>query len=84
MAKWLSQVAAPSNPSIKFVQMVSTRCIPNYPDANLPTILLYRLGAVQKQVLQADILKTQQLIEQVLEAEREQQEKAQAAHNNDD
>jgi len=64
--------------------MVSTRCIPNYPDANLPTILLYRLGAVQKQVLQADTLKTQQLIEQVLEAEREQQEKAQAAHNNDD
>jgi hypothetical protein len=72
LAKWLSQTAAPSNPSIKFVQIVSTRCIPNYPDANLPTILLYRLGAVQKQVLQADILKTQQLIEQVLEAELEQ------------
>lgn len=72
LAKWLAQQAAPSNPSLKFVQILSTRCIQNYPDANLPTILLYRLGGVQKQLLHADIAKTQQLIDQVLEAEQDQ------------
>ena len=71
LGKWLAQHAAPANPSLKFVQILSTRCIQNYPDANLPTILLYRLGGVQKQVLQADALKTQALIGQVLEAEKE-------------
>lgn len=72
LAKWLANEASPSNPSIKFVQILSTRCIQNYPDTNLPTILLYRLGTVQKQVLQADITKTQELIDQILEAEKEQ------------
>ena len=66
LGKWLAQHAAPANPSLKFVQILSTRCIQNYPDANLPTILLYRLGGVQ-----ADALKTQALIGQVLEAEKE-------------
>lgn len=75
LAKWLATEAAPSNPSIKFVQILSTRCIQKYPDANLPTILLYRLGTVQKQVLQADITKTQELIDQILEAEKEQKSK---------
>lgn len=75
LAKWLTEQAAPANPAIKFVQMLSTRCIQNYPDANLPTVLLYRLGGVQKQILHADILQTQQLIKQVHEAEAE---KAQA------
>ncbi len=28
-------------PSIKFVKSVSTTCIPNYPDKNLPTIFVY-------------------------------------------
>lgn len=73
LAKWLSQEGAPANPTIKFIQMVSTRCIPNYPDANLPTILLYRLGAVQKQILQADVHRTRELIQQIHEAEKEQQ-----------
>lgn len=72
LAKWLSQEGAPSNPTIKFIQMVSTRCIPNYPDGNLPTILLYRLGAVQKQILQADVYRTRELIQQIHEAEMEQ------------
>lgn len=71
LAKWLTQHAAPSHPSIKFVQIQSTRCIQNYPDANLPTILLYRLGNVQKQLLHADIVKAQELIDQVLEAEKD-------------
>lgn len=76
LGKWLTQHAAPSNPSIKFVQILSTRCIQNYPDANLPTILLYRLGNVQKQLLRADATKTQELIDQILEAEKEQAHKA--------
>jgi len=70
LAKWLTTEAAPSNPSIKFVQILSTRCIQNYPDANLPTILLYRLGTVQKQLLHADITRTQELILQIIEAEK--------------
>lgn len=72
LARWLTQQAAPTYPSIKFVQIQSTRCIQNYPDANLPTILLYRLGTVQKQLLQADVSKARELIEQILEAEQEQ------------
>ncbi|GAB4820253.1 hypothetical protein N2152v2_007299 [Parachlorella kessleri] len=29
-------------PNTKFVKIVSTDCIPNYPDDNLPTVLLYK------------------------------------------
>ncbi|PRW20210.1 Phosducin 3 [Chlorella sorokiniana] len=29
-------------PATKFVKIISTECIPGYPDANLPTVLLYR------------------------------------------
>jgi hypothetical protein len=82
LAKWLSQEAAPNNPSIKFVQIVSTRCIQNYPESNLPTIILYRLGGVQKQLLQANAVRTQELIEQILEAEKEKNIKVQADENN--
>jgi len=28
-------------PATKFVKIVSTECIPNYPDRNLPTLLVY-------------------------------------------
>ncbi|KAL6551425.1 hypothetical protein OROGR_007579 [Orobanche gracilis] len=34
-------------PSTKFVKIISTDCIPNYPDRNLPTILVYYNGAVK-------------------------------------
>jgi hypothetical protein len=30
------------HPKIKFVEIVSTRCIEKYPDALLPTILVYK------------------------------------------
>jgi len=33
---------APRYPATKFVKIVSTDCIPGYPDENLPTVLLYR------------------------------------------
>lgn len=75
MSKWLQQEAAPSNPRIKFVQIVSTRCIQDYPDANLPTLILYRNGAVQKQLLRVSVAQAFQLIEQIYEAEAEQVQK---------
>nr|GEV14220.1 hypothetical protein [Tanacetum cinerariifolium] len=31
----------------KFVKIISTDCIPNYPDQNLPTVLVYNNGAVK-------------------------------------
>ncbi|WCJ27497.1 Thioredoxin superfamily protein [Euphorbia peplus] len=31
----------------KFVKIISTDCIPNYPDCNLPTLLVYNNGAVK-------------------------------------
>jgi hypothetical protein len=34
-------------PSSKFVKIISTDCIPNYPDQNLPTVLIYHGGAVK-------------------------------------
>lgn len=70
--KWLQQEAAPGNPRIKFVQIVSTRCIQNYPDANLPTLILYRNGAVQKQLLRVDSAQAAELIGQIHDAEAEQ------------
>ncbi|KAF8118078.1 hypothetical protein N665_0006s0078 [Sinapis alba] len=34
-------------PATKFVKIISTDCIPNYPDCNLPTLLVYHHGAVK-------------------------------------
>ncbi|KAK4346048.1 hypothetical protein RND71_036224 [Anisodus tanguticus] len=31
----------------KFVKIISTDCIPNYPDCNLPTVLVYHNGALK-------------------------------------
>lgn len=33
---------APKYPGTKFLKILSTDCIPGYPDGNLPTVLLYR------------------------------------------
>lgn len=33
------------HPGTKFRKSISTDCIPNYPDANLPTVLVYHDGA---------------------------------------
>ncbi|KXZ49440.1 hypothetical protein GPECTOR_21g666 [Gonium pectorale] len=43
----LDELAA-KYPSTKFVRIVSTDAIPNYPDANLPTVLLYHDGACSR------------------------------------
>ncbi|CAN4118427.1 unnamed protein product [Withania somnifera] len=34
-------------PVTKFVKIISTDCIPNYPDCNLPTVLVYNNGALK-------------------------------------
>ncbi|XP_026392582.1 phosducin-like protein 3 isoform X2 [Papaver somniferum] len=34
-------------PATKFVKIISTECIPNYPDRNVPTILVYNNSAVK-------------------------------------
>ncbi|CAM8924879.1 unnamed protein product [Rhodiola kirilowii] len=34
-------------PATKFVKIISTECIPNYPDRNLPTLLVYNAGNVK-------------------------------------
>lgn len=36
-------------PRVKFVEIVSTRCIEKYPDALLPTVLVYKDGNVYSQ-----------------------------------
>ncbi|XP_052249723.1 LOW QUALITY PROTEIN: phosducin-like protein 3 [Dreissena polymorpha] len=36
-------------PETKFLSSVSSLCIPNYPDKNLPTIFVYKEGEMKKQ-----------------------------------
>ena len=41
----ISELAAKYT-STKFLKIISTDCIPNYPDKNLPTLVLYHAGAL--------------------------------------
>ncbi|KAJ8924712.1 hypothetical protein NQ315_000864 [Exocentrus adspersus] len=38
-------------PTVKFVRSISTTCIPNYPDKNLPTVFVYFEGELKKQIV---------------------------------
>merc|ERR1711981_381095 len=38
-------------PTVKFLKSISTTCIPNYPDKNLPTIFVYHEGAMKTQLV---------------------------------
>ena len=38
---------------VKFLKSISTTCIPNFPDKNLPTIFVYFEGAMRKQFIGA-------------------------------
>uniref|UniRef100_V5FV39 Viral IAP-associated factor n=1 Tax=Anoplophora glabripennis TaxID=217634 RepID=V5FV39_ANOGL len=38
-------------PTVKFVKSISTTCIPNYPDKNLPTIFVYFEGELKSQTV---------------------------------
>ncbi|XP_073061025.1 uncharacterized protein [Primulina eburnea] len=41
------EILATRYTATKFVKIISTECIPNYPDCNLPTLLVYNNGAVK-------------------------------------
>mmetsp|Transcript_22148 Transcript_22148/g.37837 ORF Transcript_22148/g.37837 Transcript_22148/m.37837 type:complete len:290 (-) Transcript_22148:483-1352(-) len=47
MSKCIDELAV-RYPATKFVRIVSTQCIPNYPDANVPTLLVYHGGTCIK------------------------------------
>ncbi|XP_046854721.1 phosducin-like protein 3 [Xenia sp. Carnegie-2017] len=38
-------------PATKFIKSISTTCIPNYPDKNLPTFFIYHNGDMKKQYI---------------------------------
>lgn len=38
-------------PATKFLKSISTTCVPNYPDKNLPTIFVYFEGNLKKQLI---------------------------------
>lgn len=46
----MKQLAA-KFPTVKFIKSISTTCIPNYPDKNLPTIFVYFEGALKTQIV---------------------------------
>ncbi|CAB3385630.1 Hypothetical predicted protein [Cloeon dipterum] len=46
----LNQLAA-KFPTTKFLRSISSTCIPNYPDMNLPTIFVYFEGDLKKQFI---------------------------------
>jgi hypothetical protein len=41
-------------PTVKFIKSISTTCIPNYPDKNLPTVFLYYEGELKSQITGPD------------------------------
>ncbi|EST06538.1 Phosducin, thioredoxin-like domain protein [Kalmanozyma brasiliensis GHG001] len=50
LASFLDTLAA-KYPATKFVSIVGDQCIPNYPDRNLPTLLIYRNGELHRQIV---------------------------------
>lgn len=46
-------VLAAKYPTVKFLKSISTTCIPNFPDKNLPTIFIYSEGEMKKQLIGA-------------------------------
>jgi hypothetical protein len=58
--QYMSQMAV-KFPSTKFVKSISTVCIPNYPDKNVPTIFIYFEGQMKKQYIGQDSLRGMRL-----------------------
>ena len=48
--QYLTTLAA-KFPATKFLKSISTVCIPNYPDKNLPTVFVYFEGDLKKQMV---------------------------------
>lgn len=51
-------------PATKFLKSISTICIPNWPDRNLPTIFIYYNGNIVKQIVGAIELRGMKLTEE--------------------
>merc|ERR1712019_165912 len=54
-------------PMTKFLKGVSTTCIPNYPDKNLPTIFVYHEGALKSQIIGPEQMRGMNLTEKEFE-----------------
>ncbi|XP_051156151.1 viral IAP-associated factor homolog [Leptopilina boulardi] len=54
-------------PTTKFLKSISTTCIPNWPDSNLPTIFIYANGEMKKQIIGPIELRGMKLTEDELE-----------------
>ncbi|WFD42088.1 Proteolipid protein 2 [Malassezia psittaci] len=50
LSGYLEQLAA-KYPNTKFVSIIGDQCIPDYPDKNLPTLLIYRAGELRRQIV---------------------------------
>ncbi|XP_078037294.1 viral IAP-associated factor [Augochlora pura] len=54
-------------PATKFLKSISTTCIPNWPDSNLPTIFIYHSGNMKKQIIGPIEFRGMKLTEEELE-----------------
>merc|ERR1712004_851854 len=58
---------APKFPTTKFLKAISTTCIPNYPDKNLPTIFVYHEGTLKSQIIGPEQMRGMNLTEKEFE-----------------
>ena len=58
---------APRFPTTKFIRAISTTCIPNYPDKNVPTIFVYYEGAMKSQIIGPEQMRGMNLTEKEFE-----------------
>lgn len=58
---------APRFPTTKFIRAISSTCIPNYPDKNLPTIFVYHEGAMKSQIIGPEQMRGMNLTEKEFE-----------------
>ena len=48
--QYMTNISTAKYPNVKFLKGISTTCIPNYPDRNLPTLFVYYEGDMKKQL----------------------------------
>lgn len=53
LISFLSVITLPHLFQVKFIKAISTTCIPNFPDRNLPAIFVYFEGQMKKQFIGA-------------------------------
>uniref|UniRef100_A0A8D9BCA4 Viral IAP-associated factor homolog n=1 Tax=Cacopsylla melanoneura TaxID=428564 RepID=A0A8D9BCA4_9HEMI len=60
----LAELAA-KFPTTKFIKSISTTCIPNYPDKNLPTLFIYYEGKMKSQMVGAEEFRANMNVEEL-------------------